>query len=258
MVDRIPLRLEDMLERRKDPSDAFTFSRWGDGEWRAVFGQYSNKRNCDRHRYFPSMGVELFQVLADQPEYVMGMQGLAMRIYGDRIKAKIAEAGIEHIKWVDSDVFHQASLHGKLYKIVEAVNTRKVVMVGPPQLRALNEAQELPINYWQFVEVPPRDAYHRCYEIIQELETVIGNYSDTEEPLLISVCASMPAEIILHKLYPLTKDKHTVIDFGSLWDPIVGRASRGYHRDRGVAALVNARSEDAHKTEADLEKDDGK
>ena len=47
MVDRIPLRLEDMLERIKDPSDSFTFSRWGDGEWRAVFGQYTKKRNCD-------------------------------------------------------------------------------------------------------------------------------------------------------------------------------------------------------------------
>lgn len=253
MVERIPLKLEDMLKRIEDPSDSFTFSRWGDGEWRAVFRQYTNRRNCDRHRYFPSMGAELFQVLADKPDYIMGMQGLAMRVFGDRIRAKIAEAGIEHIKWVDSDVFHQASLHGKLYKIVDAVSTRRVVMVGAPHLRGLRDASELPINYWKFVEVPARDAYRRCYEIIGELEEIIHKYPEKEPPLLISVCASMPAEIILHEIYPLTKGKHTVIDFGSLWDPIVGKASRGYHRDKGVGALVAGRNEDDHETEADLE-----
>jgi hypothetical protein len=250
MVNRTPLLIDDVLKRIRDPLDSFTFSRWGDGEWRAVFRQYTDRRNCDRHRYFPDMGHELFKVLADKPEYIMGMQGLAMRVFGDRILAHIDKAGIQDMEWVDSDVFHQASLHGKLHKIVAAVNTRRVIMVGPPALRQIKDHETLPLNYWQFIEVPARDAYRRCRQIIEEIENILNNYQESREPLLISVCASMPAEIILHKIYPLTKGRHTAIDFGSLWDPLAGIASRGYHRDRGVAALVNARNEEEHKTEA--------
>tara|TARA_R110002020_G_scaffold276042_2_gene491234 strand:- start:2537 stop:3310 length:774 start_codon:yes stop_codon:yes gene_type:complete len=256
MVKRKVLHLDDVLARIENPEDAFTFSRWGDGEWRAVFGQYSGKRNCDRHRYFPSMGKELYNVLADKPEYVMGMQGLALRIFEGRILEQIEMAGIGDIEWVDSDVFHQGSLHGHLHRIVAAVNKRRVIMVGPPPLIAVNNHPTLPLDYWRFVNVPPRDAYLQKDAITDRIKSLLTTYPAEDEPLLISICASMPAEIILHEIYPLTKGRHTAIDFGSLWDPLVGVASRGYHRDKGTDALVNARSFGEHITEA-MEEENG-
>ena len=74
--------------------------------------------------------------------------------------------------------------------------------------------------------------------------------AEKEDPLLISVSASLPAGIILHKIYPLTKGRHTVIDFGCLWDPLVGVATAGYHKKIGVKALVTARSKEPYVTEA--------
>lgn len=249
VINRVPLDLDDILRRIENPADAFTFSRWGDGEWKSVVGTKS-RHNCDKHRYFQTMGEELFAVLADQPEYVMGMQGLALRIMGDEINEKIEEADISHIEWVDSDVFHQGSLHGHLYRIVESVNTRRVLMVGPAKLREINANSTLPLNYWVFVDIPARNAYLRKDETVAAIKKVLEVYSDDEEPLLISICASMPAEIILHEIYPLTKGRHTAIDFGSLWDPLAGVASRKYHRAHGPDALVTARSTERHVTEA--------
>lgn len=256
MVKRTVLHLDDVLTRIEDVNDSFTFSRWGDGEWRAVFRQYTGKSNCDRHKYFPEMGEELFNVLADKPEYIMGMQGLALRIFENRILEQIAKAGIEDIEWVDSDVLHQGSLHGHLHRIVASVNTRRVLMVGPPHLGDVNNNASLPLHYWKFVNVPPRNAYLQKNDITEQITAILKAYQPDEVPLLISICASMPAEIILHEIYPLTKGRHTAIDFGSLWDPLVGIASRGYHRDKGPEALVDARSFSEHVTEA-MEEENG-
>jgi hypothetical protein len=249
MIKRIPLDLCTVLDRIENASDSFTFSRWGDGEWQSVIGT-KRRVNCDKHIYFPEMGRELYNVLADKPEYIMGMQGLALRLFREPIEQKIAEAGISHIKWVDSDVFHQGSLHGHLHRIVKSVNTRRVLMVGPPHLRNINTHPTLPLHYWCYIDVPSRNAYADKEGIVERIKKVLEDYPEDATPLLISLCASMPAEIILHEIYPLTKGRHTAIDFGSLWDPLVGVASRSYHRSAGPAALVNARSEGKHITEA--------
>ncbi len=46
---------------------------------------------------------------------------------------------------------------------------------------------------------------------------------------MIAVSAGPAAKIIVHKLqafYP----RAAVVDFGSLWEPYVGRANRKYHK----------------------------
>ena len=254
MINRIPLKLEDMLARIKDPSDAFTFSRWGDGEWLSVIGT-GRPCNRDGHRYFPEMGKELLQVLTDRPDYVMGIQGLTLKIMGKKVSKRVESAGLGYVQWVDSDVFHQASSHGHLYRVVEAINTRKVLMVGPSQLRKVNLNANLPLQYWSFVEVPALNAYLGIDQVIGDIKRILTEYSESEsisseEPLLISVSASLPAGIILHKIYPLTKGRHTVIDFGCLWDPLVGIATAGYHKKIGVDTLVASRSKETYVTEA--------
>jgi len=56
--------------------------------------------------------------------------------------------------------------------------------------------------------------------------------SETNNPVLISLSASMPAEILLDWLYRDYGKKHTIIDFGSLWDQLVGVKSRSYMRNK--------------------------
>tara|TARA_B100000745_G_scaffold235318_1_gene158652 strand:+ start:772 stop:1530 length:759 start_codon:yes stop_codon:yes gene_type:complete len=251
MIKRIPLGLQDILTRIEDPSDAFTFSRWGDGEWQAIAGARS-RSNRDGHRYFPEMGKELRQILLEQPDYVMGMQGLALRVMGDKINTQVKAAGLDYVDWVDSDVFHQAALNGHLYCVVNAVNTRKVLLVGPPHLRKVNTNTNLPLHYWEFVEVSPKNAYLDIERVIGDIEQILAEYKG-KEPLCISVSASLPAGIILHRIYPLTKGRHTVIDFGCLWDPLAGVITAGYHKEQGIKAIVEARSTEPYITEVSEE-----
>ena len=49
-------------------------------------------------------------------------------------------------------------------------------------------------------------------------------------PFLLSISASMPAEILLDRLYPHLKESAFLIDFGSMYDPFVNNNTRKYHK----------------------------
>jgi hypothetical protein len=66
---------------------------------------------------------------------------------------------------------------------------------------------------------------------VQELyRQIVAVAEDQQDPLLISLSASMPAELLCDALFKRFGNKHTIIDFGSVWDPLVGRLSRSYMR----------------------------
>ena len=219
------LKLPTMLRKVRCWEDAFTFSRWGDGEWRAVLNR-GKKQNCDGHRFFPSMGNELANVLRSKPTYMLGMQGFSMRLYGKPIQRFIEQNKLTDLRWYTSDVFHYGAIHEGMPDILDAVNSRKVLIVGPPHLKKLNKVG---LNYWEFIEVPPRNNHLVLDETYNE---ILAKIESEKEPLLISLSASMPAELLCDKLHARAGKKHTIIDFGSLWDPLVGVKSRSYMRNK--------------------------
>ena len=104
------LKLSTALRQIKCWEDPFTFSRWGDGEWRAVLRQ--NKKggqNCDGHKFFPKMGVDLAAVLIGRPQYMLGMQNFSMRIYGKSIQRFLERNNLTDLRWYTADVFHHGS-----------------------------------------------------------------------------------------------------------------------------------------------------
>jgi len=222
-----PLKLNKILRDIKNPDFNFTFSRWGDGEWRSVLQRHKpGAANCDRHKFFDAMGVELANVLKGRPEYMLGMQNLAMRMYTQPIHKFLARNDLQDLKWYESDVFHYGAIHGYMDKIVSAVNTCRLIVVGPPHLKRLNQAG---LSYRAFVEVPPKNCYLNLREIYRE---TLAAVEDQKGHTLISISASMPAEILCDMLYKKIGQENTIIDFGSLWDPLVGKKSRRYMHDR--------------------------
>lgn len=222
-----PLRLNTILQDIQNPDFAFTFSRWGDGEWRAVLSRHkAGASNCDAHKFFPAMGVELANVLRRKPKYMLGMQHLAMRMYANSIHHFLERHDLQDLKWYESDVFHYGAIHGHMNQIVDAVSSRKLVVVGPPHLKKLSKAG---LPYWKFIEVPPRNCYLNLREIFRHTMAAIEGQN---KPLLISISASMPAEILCDMLYDRVGQQHTIIDFGSLWDPLVGKLSRRYMKNK--------------------------
>jgi len=197
----------------------FTFSRWGDGEWRSVMRK-DKGANCDGHPFYPEMGHDLREVLRSRPPYIMGMQNLAVREYSFMIDPWLAEEGLE-FDWVDSDVFHKAAVAGELDPMVEMLRKRRMIVVGPEHLK---RAQPL-LNYDIYVEVPGENCYLDRHRIITE---VLAHMTEDSPYTVISISASMPAEIIVHKLWEELGEHHAIVDFGSLWDQYVGVKSRKY------------------------------
>jgi len=210
----------------------FSFSRWGDGEWAAVRKYLTPgsapSRNCDKHQHFPDMGRDLLDVLKDcgqsrdEYDYLLGMQNLALRLCGEWI-SQITTTHNLPTAWCKADIFHHASGHNRLLPLISALRQLPVIMVGPAYLRDIDRY----FGYAAFIEVPVRD----CYLALSSLTMDIADkLNSLDGPVVVSLSASMPAEIILHRLYPAWKNKAWLIDFGSLWDPLVGRNTRSYHK----------------------------
>lgn len=217
------LKLQRVLKDLADPDKPFTFSRWGDGEWKSVLGRHKpGAVNCDGHKFFPVMGNELINILKSEPTYLLGMQHFSMRVFGPAISSFLTTNKLEHLRWVEADVFHYGAIKGQLRDIVDTVKARKLLIVGPPHLKAVKNSG---LPYWSFVEVPPRNCYLNLQEMYRQVVAIAEGQKD---PLLISISASMPAKLLCDKLFKRFGDKHTIVDFGSLWDPLGGKLSRSY------------------------------
>lgn len=198
----------------------FAFARYGDGEWIAMLKlKSSSKRNCDWHQYFPAMGQALADTLACRPSYWVGLQGLAYRLYGDRIDRFIQEHGLQGLRWCDAEVLHKASVQGELGRFAKLC--RQAVWVGPQHLAPLVEA----LNGRKHVVVPTINAWESYSEFsVQAINAV--RKSD-----LVLISCGMPAKVLLRDLlaaHPLL----TCIDTGAVWDLFVGVRSRKYMRNR--------------------------
>lgn len=203
--------------------ERYTFSRFGDGEWNAILEKKG--QNCDGHKYFPDMGLRLKEVLTSSPEYYVGLQNLAHRQNTEIIDNYANEYGI---KWVASDIFHHASIKGNLQPLLDALDTRNVILVGAEHLKNYNKK-------FKFIPVPSKDCwtdYKKTLTRIQEY--LLQNDADNlEEPknYVILFCASMMSNVLIDDLHPIAEVVGvTLIDMGSVFDPFVGKNSRAYHK----------------------------
>jgi len=195
----------------------FSFSRWNDGQWRMVLG-VTKGQTGDGHKYAKEIGDDLVDVLLGRPEYMLGIQGLSLRgSLGEKVRPWIEDAGIEDLRWFDADVFHHACRDNKLAPMIRLLLERKVIVVGPPRMESLPFASK-------FVSIPKTDTYYEKQRIINQVAAMLQG----SEPAVVSISAGWTANLLISELYPRFGDRHTFIDFGSVWDPYVGVYSRGY------------------------------
>ena len=188
----------------------FSFSRFGDGEIRALLQMKPNGKNCDGHRYFKDMGNALADVLLWEPEYYIGLQPLSQKVYGSQFDRWQKLNGLD-LNWSNADILHNASMEGRLSEMFEALYDRKVIYVGPPSLIKISKY----IKYKHFVNV---------------LKTLKALLYDKYENWVVLFSASMPTEVWIDDMYKWDEgNQHSFIDVGSLFDPYVDRNSRKYH-----------------------------
>lgn len=193
----------------------FTFSRFGDGEFSAILQRPG--KNCDGHDYFPEMGKALADVLRSKPEYQVGIQNHALRTI-EELPAWLTFNGLDvEADFVNADVWHYASIKEEFDRFFDAIQNRSVLLVGPHTLTKMGIH-----SYW--VEVPERN----CWTSFDAIMRGIDNYIDHADIVLFS--ASMPAKIMIDKLYAKHGQTKTLLDMGSVFMPYVGISNRSYHK----------------------------
>lgn len=209
----LPDPFDDICTMLSDGT-AFSFSRFGDGELSAVFGVEG--QNSDGHQYFPDLGLRLKGVLDRQPDYLMGLQTLAVMVHG-ALPIRALAPGTE---WVLADSLHNASMEGELGRFFEGLEGREALLVGAPHHHQLADERS-----WKFVEV----AYGDCWPQYESLRNSLEPHAAADD-IVFLFCASMTANVLIDDLYALNP-RNTYIDVGSVFDPYVGVTSRTYHKE---------------------------
>jgi hypothetical protein len=199
----------------------FSFSRFGDGEFNAIFGE--DGANCDGHRYFPDLGRRLREILEREPDYVMGLQIPVIIARG----AKSIHATSGAVRWVLGGGIHLASMEGRLGVLFDSLACREVLLVGASHHRRLAEEKE-----WQFVEIANKDCWLQYESLRNALEWLAAH-----DGVVFLFCASMTANVLIDDLHR-RNPRNTYIDIGSVLDPYGGVKSRNYHKELALDPLT--------------------
>jgi hypothetical protein len=96
-----------------------------------------------------------------------------------------------------------------------------LVVVGPSWLQNLKK-QVFP----KMTFVPVRSK--NCFITYRDLYSgIVRTLKECEAPLVVSFSAGPTAKVLIHELH---NQRYFLIDFGSLWDPYVGKYARRYHK----------------------------
>ena len=209
--------LLDMLRAKEQ----FAFSRWGDGEWACVLGHKG--KNCDGHQYHKSLSVALGNILKRRPAYYMGMQPMAMRNMGASIRGWLNcyQAGRA---WHDADMLHTASMADRLGDFWKILKDRQVVLVSSFNP---DEIGRVPLDV-KTVNVPIKDAWLYYDNVLSMLSYTAKNC--VSDGAVFLFCSGMMTNVLIDEMYKEYGDRFTLLDCGSLFDPLVGRNTRNYHK----------------------------
>jgi len=194
----------------------FSFARYGDGEWNCILHPSLTTYNVDRHIYYPDLSEALKKVLRSRPKYTLGLQEYAMKKGGEEINAWLKENGLDGLRWVDADVFHNASINNTLGQFMDELSYRETVFVAPQYL-ASNIHDE-------FIAVPQLNGWLEHDRILKELKDVL-DYCDNA---VVVFCAGMMSNVLIDEMFHFDPT-HTYIDLGSALDPYAGVEKRSYH-----------------------------
>jgi len=195
----------------------FSFVRYGNGEWDCILELYHRTRSGSQ-TFSPGLRKALIASLSTPRKgaYFPAMQSLSF-LKRVKLLPKI-EAWLAYNSpgwtWHNGEVFHKASMHGRMFPLVEAMQKHRVVVVGPKWLLSLPFAST-------FVPVSTRN----CWKDVDKIERQLRDLRN----VVISFSAGPATKVLIHRLQPVIGKHSWLIDFGSLWDPYGGMKSRKYH-----------------------------
>jgi hypothetical protein len=197
---------------------SFAQANYGDGEWGCILGRSGT--NSQGETYNPRLRDALRRTLLQPTGHWCGTNP------GKRLKDE-AEAWVKAhgvlVPWLFKETLAGANVNGHLAPFLQAVRTRKTVLVGPAHLRDLPENV---IGRHHFIQVPDRTAWE-VYE-----DTCAEVLSRVSHGCLVLFASGMATNLSIHHLWPELKGQATLLDIGAVLDPYVGVLSRkGYRKE---------------------------
>jgi hypothetical protein len=220
----------------------WSLSRWGDGELRALLSENDKcwerlaklskawrkgKTNKSGHHFPPELGEEIRRLLLSKPTHRLA---LGKRFADPEAKAPMLGMGRWTKKWLDDhqlgdlvwddmDMIVRALYQYRFEPFVDAMRSRRVVMVGP---RHLKEFKLFPVTH---IECPRRNAFKALSHLFRHVTDYLAKAG---EHTVVSISMGPASPILVEMLWTHCKREHTIIDLGSIWDPFVGDISRRY------------------------------
>jgi hypothetical protein len=203
--------------RKLEDDEPFAYSRFGDGEFRVM----RKRKGVDGHAFFPDLGDRLTQIVRSKPDYMMGLGWGAIQYEPFEMS--------RGIDWVSALSLHTAAIEGRIGRFFDALDARRVTVVGPPHLRELAAQRS-----WGLVEILPEDCWLEYDRAAGSLNTVVGGSGR-----VFLFCASLMSNVLIDDLHTRNPE-HTYVDVGSVLDPFAGVISRGYQDSIDLGAMAAA------------------
>jgi len=205
----------------------FSFARYGDGEWSAIFGR--SGANCDGHPYTSELGKRLASALKDHYPYFYALQYYGLKMDGPHIVSFCKQHSIS-LPFHNADVFAFANVLGGLYPFIRELREKQVVVIGPGYMRGIDSV--FPVSH--FFEVPETN----CFSAADEISGQILSWGKNKTGIVYSFSASMAANVMIHDLFKDLGKANWLLDLGSLWDLYVGKKSRGWFQTLDLVPAI--------------------
>ena len=223
--------------KKLDDNQIFSYVRYNDGELTCLFGD-GKGHNSDKHQYFPQMKQEMIEALTKPSNwedskngtyyFQLGswmLKGERSHIYMPWVQKFIKENNGITIKFLPKDpIVRSFYNYPEIFEgIIESLNKKHVVMVGPEYMKEL----KILTSVKHYIKISPKDCY-----LDQDLtEQAIIKYAEehTDETIVFLFSASMMTNTLIDKLHPTFKGHHFLIDIGSVLNNFVKKKqNRGY------------------------------
>ena len=208
----------------------FALARYGDGEWQAILGYPGGTTVEDYYTYTDDLRSELRASLkkphlADNYQYAVAGQSFIGTKQGE-INGYLAKIN-SPIQWYESQVMQEAFRAGEAFPLINALRGLDMIYVGP----AFNLALSQQLGFRRFVVVPQTNAFEQFPRIYNDISELIID----KRPDAICFSAGAATNCLIWWLWC---NEVTMVDLGSMFDPIVGRMSRSWMKQVDWAQIM--------------------
>ena len=221
---------------RIDSGEGLKYSRFNDGEWTAISRKCTAGMNCDKHKYFERMGVDLENVLLNYEfdlDYILQFDRQWMRLPLVKETFELMTRLNSELAFIDKDFIRDAYENdtNAFKQFIKMLGRKNVVIVGPAYLEELRQFFE-----FGHVVVPLVDCYLEKDRILEDIDEMPhGN-------VIYLYSASMLSNILIDE--QSFEDIH--LDVGSVWDAFFVSPEYNFIRKRSTSNkpdIINAYKE---------------